>query len=315
MRQISFFLIFFLLNKITVYGQNLVPNFSFEDYLECPNSAAQFNKVLYWFSPSQGTPDYLNSCCINGSVGIPSNWFGYQQAHSGSAYTVAYIFSSSNQKRREYIQVKLSQTLTFGEKYYIRFYLSITDYSNYAVNNIGAFFSNDSLFLQDDGPFLFVPQYENNISNNLDNKNEWMLLSGNFTASGNENFMTIGCFHDSTTIEKFPIDTNYADVAAYYIDDVYVGLDSTVNINTDVQSKKEEITLYPNPAKERVFIKTANIKPAEMFVYNMQGCLMHQQSFLKNTNIDIKNWPAGVYYVKIISENGIFVRKIVREGL
>ena len=29
--------------------------------------------------------------------------------------------------------------------------------------------------------------------------------------------------------------------------------------------------------------------------------------------IDIKNWPAGVYYVKIVTEKGIFVRKVVRE--
>ncbi|HBX51118.1 MAG TPA: hypothetical protein DEH02_08645, partial [Bacteroidales bacterium] len=51
----------------------------------------------------------------------------------------------------------------------------------------------------------------------------------------------------------------------------------------------------------------------EMFVYNMQGCLIHQQRFLKRTNIDIKNWPAGVYYIKLISEKGIFVKKFAKE--
>ena len=89
--------------------------------------------------------------------------------------------------------------------------------------------------------------------------------------------------------------------------------DTTVDVNNEILSKKEEITLYPNPAKENIFIKTETSKPIEMFVYNMQGCLIHQQRFLKRTNIDIKNWPAGVYYIKLISEKGIFVKKFAKE--
>jgi hypothetical protein len=52
-------------------GQNLVPNWSFEDTISCA-------KMVGW-SSYRLTPNYLSSC-NNGQFGVPSNLFGYQSS-------------------------------------------------------------------------------------------------------------------------------------------------------------------------------------------------------------------------------------------
>lgn len=71
----------------------------------------------------------------------------------------------------------------------------------------------------------------------------------------------------------------------------------------------ESVSLYPNPAKENVFIK--GIEPAEVQVYNALGQLVKT---VQGTNeINISNLKQGVYFVSIITENKErFIRKIVK---
>jgi hypothetical protein len=98
--------------------------------------------------------------------------------------------------------------------------------SNYvACNNIGAYFSSDSLTYQQinlHNQNIF-PQINNNpITNPLTSKTEWMLIHGCFTANGTEQYMTIGNFisqHlcDTTHVSALPIRNT-----AYFLDDISV---------------------------------------------------------------------------------------------
>ena len=63
-------------------GQNLVPNGDFEQYSGCPNYVDQFDSLLLWTSPTDGSPDYFNAC-DTGIVNVPSSLYGFQNAHSG----------------------------------------------------------------------------------------------------------------------------------------------------------------------------------------------------------------------------------------
>src|SRR5690606_25932355 len=56
-------------------GQNLVPNPSFEEYLECPYSTAEFHsEVVDWYSFAV-TRDYFHSCKneLSGNAGVLEN--------------------------------------------------------------------------------------------------------------------------------------------------------------------------------------------------------------------------------------------------
>ena len=75
---------FFLLTicSTLIKAQNLVPNYSFEEYTICPIGPDELNYALSWYS-SGASPDYFNECSTNPYFFIPGNWFGFQYAKPG----------------------------------------------------------------------------------------------------------------------------------------------------------------------------------------------------------------------------------------
>ncbi|WP_445454261.1 T9SS type A sorting domain-containing protein [Flavobacterium sp. 25HG05S-40] len=75
----------------------------------------------------------------------------------------------------------------------------------------------------------------------------------------------------------------------------------------------DSISVYPNPSKGMVNINCAStIKSVQM--YDIQGRLLQTSLVNKNqTDFDLSNQSNGVYFLKVISENGIGVKKIVKE--
>ena len=73
------------------------------------------------------------------------------------------------------------------------------------------------------------------------------------------------------------------------------------------------ISVYPNPTNGNVNINCNNtIKSVQLF--DVQGRLLQTNLVNENqTSIDISNKSKGVYFLKIISDKGIGVEKIVRE--
>ncbi|WP_445454262.1 T9SS type A sorting domain-containing protein [Flavobacterium sp. 25HG05S-40] len=73
------------------------------------------------------------------------------------------------------------------------------------------------------------------------------------------------------------------------------------------------ISVFPNPSKDRVNVNCAStIKSIQL--YDIQGRLLQTSLVNKNqTDFDMSNQSNGVYFLKVISENGIGVKKIVRE--
>src|SRR6185503_1370215 len=113
-------------------AQNLVPNPSFEDTLQCPNfPQPTINYALYWSSYG-GTPDYLNPCAniIQPLWGVPNNLAGYQYAYSGNSYAgLITWYVSVICCLRENMGVQLIQPLVIGTKYFASCYISNGDSS------------------------------------------------------------------------------------------------------------------------------------------------------------------------------------------
>jgi len=78
-------------------------------------------------------------------------------------------------------------------------------------------------------------------------------------------------------------------------------------------TKDESIVLYPNPASDFVQIKSdSNIKQIELF--DIQGRVL--QTLMQNNNavkFDISDKANGVYFLRITTEKGKSVQKIVKE--
>lgn len=311
-RFLYFLLICF---PFSLFGQqNLVPNPSFEVYITCPNNIGQIEYSTLWFQPTAGTPDYYNNCTTY-PLGVPINYAGYQNAHSGNAYAgfaaflLAYDTTFPFPNYREYVEIKLDSQLQAGEKYFVSFYLSLSDSVNYATDAIGAFFSLDTV-KNDTGCFLpLSPQIENMPGNYIVNKSGWIKISGNFTAQGGEHFLTIGNFKDYVNTNHIAVsggsaDVNQADWSGgyYYLDDICVSRDS-IYAETwtgiersiiDIQTK-----IYPNPVNDYLTIENHN-KPGRYIIMNSLGQQVDHGQLTNNIQkIDLREIPSGVYFLSL----------------
>ncbi len=116
--SLSIAISFFILSAA---AQNLVPNGDFEQLAGCPLAYGQLTqKAVYWKSATGGTPDYFNACAnANNGPGVPSNNYGYQNAHSGVAYAGIHSYLGIL-NTSEYMQVALTDTLIKNECYTLK---------------------------------------------------------------------------------------------------------------------------------------------------------------------------------------------------
>jgi gliding motility-associated-like protein len=239
--------IFFICFPIKGSAQNLVLNPSFENYTSCPVSISQFNLCVDWISPwiittdTCSTPDLYNSCCTTpasfGGVGVPNNLAGYRPAHSGNGYAgfIAYSGGPScmglGDGWREYVEGHLSSPLVAGQEYCVSFYVSLPYSATYAVKNMGVYFSNSvvtdscTAIVGDVSNLPYTPQLQYT-GGFLSDTTGWTRLQWNYTATGGEQYLTIGNFNNdantSYTCSNSSSLTGVTGYAYYFIDDVSV---------------------------------------------------------------------------------------------
>jgi OOP family OmpA-OmpF porin len=205
---------------------NLVPNGSFENYVACPTSFTQIYQAVGWSAPTTGTSDYLNACApaVFPSVNVPQNEQGYQTAHTGVGYAGLIPFSAAP-NYREYIEAQLTSPLTASAAYLVKFYVSLADSSVLAVDRLGAYLSVGSVGpVPNFAPLAVTPQVESPANVQLTNSTGWALVSGVFVASGGEDHIVIGSFHDDASTATVPGPGSWPGGAYYYVDDVSVEL-------------------------------------------------------------------------------------------
>ena len=233
---------------------NLVPNPSFEVYVNCPSGNKQ-PPPPPWIYPTNVTPSYANSCTNSSICGVPYNGFGggqnYQYAKSGNAYITIGFYSKNfaNNQGRTYIQTKLNDSLQAGKYYIAGYYINLANTVKYATNNAGVLFTNNSIYVDTiSTPFGVLnasPQIINYGNPVIKDTQNWVKISGVFKADGGEKYITIGNFKNDiqTKIDSTSKGLN-ANVSL--IDDVFVipldsmplkadaGRDSTIHIGDSV---------------------------------------------------------------------------------
>jgi hypothetical protein len=253
-KTIALYILFGLNNTYLFAQQNLVPNPSFEDTISCPTGYGQIYNAIGWDVLSTyggGNPELYNTCCsqISG-CGVPYNInnLGYQYPKSGNGYAgidAAYY----NGTLREYIQNKLPNKLIAGNTYCVSFYANLGNACAAFIKPLGAYLDdgevvcayNLGLAYANISFQLVNPQVYNTTQPFNDTLN-WMKVEGSFTATGNEEYITIGNFFPDSLSD---IDTGYAQVwnSYYYIDDVsvidaglpaYAGIDTVIHLEDSV---------------------------------------------------------------------------------
>jgi hypothetical protein len=209
-------------------GVNLASNAQFETYSSCPTAFAQINLAAPWFTPTGASPDYFNGCATPSSgVSAPFNSLGFQPAFSGQGYAGAVVCTSDNNdfanSYREYIEAPLSAPLIAGQPYLVSFRVNLGDICSNAIAEVSARLTAGPLVnfsIQTCLPG--TPQIINPSANILSSTNNWMLVQGIFTASGGENYITLGNFLSDQNTTAISIPGGTLPYAYYFYDDVAV---------------------------------------------------------------------------------------------
>lgn len=74
----------------------------------------------------------------------------------------------------------------------------------------------------------------------------------------------------------------------------------------------QNIAVYPNPATEMLNISSQTNIISEIQIFDYLGKLIVKQSnFISNDMVDISNLPSGNYLIKLTSQNGTSIKKLV----
>jgi hypothetical protein len=86
---------------------------------------------------------------------------------------------------------------------------------------------------------------------------------------------------------------------------------SCVDVNA-VEKLDQIIGIYPNPNNGIFTIKTRNVNDAELFVYAVSGKEIYHHRITGNLiAVDLGKQSKGIYFVKIVSKNGVYNSKII----
>jgi gliding motility-associated-like protein len=211
-------------------AQNLVPNYSFENYTNCPNDQGQIYNCPPWFTPdiSNGmTPDYYHQC--SNVTGVPTgSAAGFQYARTGKAFAGIFLYQpappigTGTADAREYIECELVSPLVGGKRYCVNFYVNLLNNLRYAVDAIGAYLSTNSVLTNDIFVLQLEPQVYNPVYNFMTDTLGWILISGEYISMGGEKYITIGNFKVDSMTHVDTIMTMGGYFSYYNIDDVSV---------------------------------------------------------------------------------------------
>ena len=229
---ISVFILLFNL-FVCLQAQNLVPNPSFEECYDFPSKQGEFELVKGWFMPYNrgNTPDYFHREAKEPDnywefMKVPNNLNGYQEPKSGYAYCGIFVWPET-----EIIGCKLIKELGKESFYKVIFHISLIENVNYAIDNIGCYFSDTKIRYVSKGAFnkkikeqkyKFIPQITSSVGTPIIDTENWTKISGIFKAKGGEKYMYIGCFSSLSELKVKKIKRRSLGVSYYLIDDVSV---------------------------------------------------------------------------------------------
>lgn len=193
-----------------------MPNPGFEIFTMCPPSNLGGGGLMEcepWNSV-YGSTDYFHTCSDPMYRGVPTNFQGYQSAHTDLAYTGQYTWAFS--AGPEFMMAPLLDTLEADHCY------KVSAWINLANEGCGA--DQYGILLTPDPPTVFIgamPQI-NWGGGIITDTVEWTNVLGYYTAVGNEQYITLGNFRNSSQTGVDPSCFGPPAFAYYYVDDVLV---------------------------------------------------------------------------------------------
>ena len=209
---------------------NLVPNPSFEDIGKRGKveEKGQINLAAPWTSVTMNPVDLYSESTKTDDFATPVNERGEEKARTGTNYAGVNFYGYRGREPRNYLGVELLKPMEAGKEYCVKFHISMSDMSKYAVNNIGVFIDTAQMSEATDGNLYKNPQIISVTKMIYEKQYSWTPVCGTFMAKGGEKFIVIGNFaqDDATRTESVRLSREFSGRQTYdgyyYIDDVSV---------------------------------------------------------------------------------------------
>lgn len=209
---------------------NLVPNPSFEDTGKKGKvtEKGQVYLAVPWTSVTMNPVDLYSENTKTDEFATPDNKRGEEKARTGTNYAGLNLYGYKGKAPRNYLGVELLKPMEEGKQYCVKFHISMSDMSKYAVNNIGALIQFEPMSEATDGNLYKKPQIISVTKMIYEKQYSWTPVCGTFVAKGGEKFIVIGNFAQdvNTKFETVRLSREFTGRQTYdgyyYIDDVSV---------------------------------------------------------------------------------------------
>jgi hypothetical protein len=97
-----------------------------------------------------------------------------------------------------------------------------------------------------------------------------------------------------------------------------VHANGTIAVMFDTDTGNETVLnaspqIYPNPTRGQLTIDAGQLTVEKVEIYDMQGKIIFNVQRSTVNSIDISRLPAGIYFVRLQTRNGMFVQKVVKQ--
>jgi hypothetical protein len=99
--------------------------------------------------------------------------------------------------------------------------------------------------------------------------------------------------------------------------DAYTSSRSNISTNTSPSEiagvgEHGEPAVYPNPASDIIYFRFISPQSSSISLYNLQGMEV-LNGFITEEGFDISSLSMGIYFVKVLCPNNIYIKKIIKE--
>lgn len=153
-----------------------------------------------------------------------------------------------------------------------------------------------------DDYMLLVSTTDNQISSFTDTI--YTVIGENFEWTTRQISLSANGYNSETVYLAFV--NNTEDGFILYLDDLHAWKEDPVSVNEI--SAAIQVNIYPNPTAEIVNVETA-AQLIQIELLSLNGDVMLSS---KNSSLNLSNYPVGVYFLRVVTGEGIVVKRIIK---
>ena len=250
-----------------------------------------------WQQTNGPNGGYINCIAFSGNHIFAGTYSGvFLSTDNGSNWTTV-----NNGLTNQYVlSLAVSGTNIFAGTDGGGVFLSTDNGSNWSAVNNGLT-SQDVWSLAVSGTNIFAGTYNGGVFLSTDNGSNWSAVNNGLTSQDIWSFAVSG--------NNIFAGTNGSSVWKRPLSEMPEGIEELDNSN--------DLLVYPNPANDKITIDrlSSNANTGnEISIYDLQGkLLLKQPLYQTKTDINISDLAAGIYFIKWAGEEGVVVKKFVKE--